>query len=118
MANDMTFATLKFRIIELGLEFKVLGFRVRIGCNYINRCVHSYHFRRIGVRVRVLEFRVKRNDMKVMSLKALYCNSRIWIDNTRLFFQPPTTTRMTSNVVVKQLVLFTMLQHFLIIYEK
>ncbi len=60
MTNDMTFATLKFRIIELGLEFKVLGFRVsnfrvRIGCNYINRCVHSYHFLRI--RVRVLELK-------------------------------------------------------------
>ncbi len=38
--------------------------------------------------------------------------SRIWIDNTRLSFQPPTTTRMTNDVVVKQIVLFTILQFF------
>ncbi len=37
--------------------------------------------------------------------------TRVWIDNTRRFFQPPITTRMTtsSSVVVKQIVLFTML---------
>ncbi len=39
--------------------------------------------------------------------------SRIWIGDMRLFFQLPTTTRVTSSVVVKQLVLFTMLQSFL-----
>ncbi len=48
-----------------------------------------------------------------------YCRgSRIWIDNTRLFLQPPTTTRVTSSVVVKQIVLFTMLQSYLGIPEE
>ncbi len=42
-----------------------------------------------------------------------YCGSRIWIVNTRLFLQPPTTTQMTNDVVVKQIVLFTMLQSLL-----
>ncbi len=35
-----------------------------------------------------------------------YCGFRIWIVNTRLF-QPPTTTRMISSAVVKQITLFT-----------
>ncbi len=38
--------------------------------------------------------------------------SRTWIDNTRLFLQPPTTTRMPISVAVRQIVLFTMLQSF------
>ncbi len=46
------------------------------------------------------------------------CGFRIWIDDTRLFFQPPTTTRMASSVVVKQLVLFTMFLSYLRIYEE
>ncbi len=36
----------------------------------------------------------------------------------RLFFQPPTTTRMTSSVVVKQVVLFTILLFYPRIYEE
>ncbi len=47
------------------------------------------------------------------------CRSgRIRIDNTRLFLPPPTTTLMTSDVVVNQLVLFTMLQSFFRIPEE
>ncbi len=42
--------------------------------------------------------------------------TRCW-GETRLF-QPPTTTRMTNDVVVKQIVLFTMLQSFLGIPEE
>ncbi len=38
----------------------------------------------------------------------MFCRgSRIWVVNTRLF-QPPTTTRMSISVAVKQIVLFTM----------
>ncbi len=29
------------------------------------------------------------------------CGSRIWINNTRLFFQLPTTTQVKNSVVVK-----------------
>ncbi len=38
--------------------------------------------------------------------------SRIWISNMRLFFQPPTATRLLGSVVVKQVALFTMLLSF------
>ncbi len=43
---------------------------------------------------------------------------RIRIDTTRLFLPPPTTTLMTSDVVVNQLVLFTVLQSFFRIPEE
>ncbi len=41
------------------------------------------------------------------------CGSCIWIDDTRLVFQPPTTTQVTNNVVVKQPLLLTILQPIL-----
>ncbi len=41
------------------------------------------------------------------------CGSRIWIDNSRLFSYPPTTTKMMSDAVTSQSVLFTMLLSYL-----
>ncbi len=58
------------------------------------------------------------HDISCSSKQNIYRSFHIWIDNTRLFYQPPTTTQMTSNVVVNQLVLFTMLQPFLEIHEE
>ncbi len=51
-------------------------------------------------------------------LHTLYHGFLIWIDNTRLVFQPPTTARVTSSAVVKQTVIFTILQSLLRIHEK
>ncbi len=45
-------------------------------------------------------------------------NSLIWIDDTKLFFYPSTTTRVASSVEVKQLVIFAMLLSFLRIYQE
>ncbi len=53
-----------------------------------------------------------RGGYKRCNWQCVCCDSRIWIVNTRLFLQSPTTTRVTSSVVVKQIVLFTMLQSF------
>ncbi len=55
--------------------------------------------------------------LKVTTATAYCCDYHIWIVNTR-FFQSPTTARMTSSVVVKQIALFTMLQPLLQIHEE
>ncbi len=57
-----------------------------------------------------------RSGILIQSTK--YRGSRIRIDNTRLFLPPPTTTLMTGDVVVNQLVLFPMLQSFFRIPEE
>ncbi len=44
--------------------------------------------------------------------------SRIWITDTGLFYQLPTTTQMTSNIVGEELVLSTLLQSFLRIHQE
>ncbi len=44
---------------------------------------------------------------------AYSCGTRILIDNTRLSYIPPTTTRMANDVIAKQVVLFSISQSFL-----
>ncbi len=56
--------------------------------------------------------KVKMKNLKYAFRGSMCRDGRIRIDNTRLFLPPPTTTLMTSDVVVNQLVLFTMLQSF------
>ncbi len=63
-------------------------------------------------------YRVNQGDLSSRDAMFGTCRGvRILIVDTRLF-PPPATTRMTSNVVVKHLVLFTMLQSFLRTHEE
>ncbi len=75
----------------------VLGYRDVIRWGYVGCC-------RLGIDCRLRFITITGQVVR----GTVFCGFRIWIVNTRLF-QPPTTTRITISVAVKQIVLFTML---------
>ncbi len=77
-------------------------------------CSHS----QIHTKTRITSLYIHLFTFFFLSLLPFCRDGRIRIDNTRLFLPPPTITLMTSDVVVNQLVLFTMLQSFFRIPEE